>query len=83
MEETKQKKDKSKNKPEQDNAIVSKVKTFYTNISSEFKRIIWPTKELLMKQTVVVIIICIIIGAIIFGMDTGLAYVLQFVAGFI
>jgi len=60
---------KAKSKKEEKNVIISRLQTFYTNISSEFKKIIWPKKEELVKQTVVVIVICGLFGAIIFGMD--------------
>ena len=83
MDDKKQDKGKVKIKRDNKNSLLLKVKTFFTNISAEFKKIIWPAKDVLVKQTVVVIVICAIIGAIIFGMDTGLASVLKFVAGFI
>ena len=57
--------------------------TFFTNIKSEFKRIIWPKREELVKQTFVVIVVCFLFGLIIFGMDTVLAALLKFVAGVI
>ena len=60
---------KAKPKKEEKNVIISKLQTFYTNISSEFKKIIWPKKEELAKQTVIVIVICGLFGAVIFGMD--------------
>jgi len=60
---------KAKSKKEGKNVIINKLQTFYTNISSEFKKIIWPKKDELAKQTVIVIVICGLFGAIIFGMD--------------
>ena len=42
---------------------------FFNNISSEFRKIVWPSRSELIKQTVVVIIISLVIGALIFGMD--------------
>jgi len=65
------------------NAIKEKFMTFFTNIKSEFKRIIWPKREELVKQTFVVIVVCFLFGLIIFGMDTVLAALLKFVAGVI
>jgi len=62
-------------------ALIDKFKTFYTNIKSEFKKIIWSKKEELAKQTLIVIVICLIFGLVIFGMDTALAAVLKLVAG--
>jgi len=60
---------KAKPKKEDKNVIISKLQTFYTNISSEFKKIIWPKRDELAKQTVIVIVICGLFGAVIFGMD--------------
>ena len=79
MDELSTQKSKPKNKPNESN----KVETFYTNLKAEFLKITWPKREELTKQTVIVIILCAIIGAIIFGMDTGLGSVLQFVADLI
>ena len=74
---------KKGDKQAKENIIVSKVKSFSTNIASEFKRIVWPKKEELAKQTLIVIVICAIFGFVIFGMDAGFAAVLRVFAGFI
>ena len=62
------------------NALTEKLKSFYTNIRAEFKKIIWPKKEELAKQTVIVIILCFIFGLLIFGMDTAFAALLKLAA---
>ena len=64
-------------------SIINKLKEFYTNIKAEFKKIIWPKRDELIKETLVVIVMCAIFGIIIFGMDTGLAVILKLVAGII
>lgn len=47
----------------------------------EFKKITWPTKPEVIKQTITVIITCAIIGVIIFGMDFSFNAVLsQFIS---
>ena len=43
----------------------------------EFKKITWPTKPEIIKQTVTVIITCAIIGVIIFGMDYSLNFAMS------
>ena len=63
--------------------LIEKIKTFYTNLKSEFIKIIWPKRDELAKQTLVVIVICAIFGLVIFAMDTGLAAILKLVAGII
>ncbi len=37
---------------------------------SEFKKVVWPTKKQLLNNTVVVIAALIVVGLIIFGLDT-------------
>ena len=37
---------------------------------SEFKKVIWPTKKQLLNNTLIVIIALVIIGLIIFGLDS-------------
>ena len=46
----------------------------------EFQKITWPTKKELVKQTITVMITCVIIAIIIFGMDFSLNWLLtQFI----
>ncbi len=48
----------------------SKLKTFIKELRGEFSKIIWVSKEELLKQTITVICVSIIVGVIIFGMDS-------------
>ena len=59
------------------------VKKFFTDIFSEFKKIIWPNRSELIKKTTTVIITSGIFGAVIVGYDTifGVAY--RFLLGLI
>ena len=46
------------------------VKTsFFKGVKNEFKKIIWPNKDTLIKETIAVIIISIIVGIIIAILD--------------
>ena len=49
----------------------TKKKSTFADYRAEFKKIIWPTGPELRKQTITVIITCIIISAIIFGLDSA------------
>ena len=62
-----QKKDKKKEK---------KKKNLWKNLKAEFKKIIWPDKQSLFRQTVSVLITSIILGIIIFGLDKLIVFVL-------
>lgn len=57
----------------------SKIKTFFGNLKGEFKKIVWPSRQELGKQTLVVIVISLLMGVIIFGMDSVLKLILAFV----
>jgi len=47
----------------------SKFKEFFKGLKAEFRRIVWPTKEDLARQTVAVVITSIILGLIIAFLD--------------
>lgn len=49
--------------------------SFFSLHKAEFKKITWPTKKELVRQTFIVLSLSIIVGAIIFGYDMGLGFV--------
>ena len=46
-----------------------KKKGFFKGIKSEFGRILWPDKETIFKETVAVVIVTVILGLVIAGLD--------------
>ncbi|MFO7611812.1 MAG: preprotein translocase subunit SecE [Clostridia bacterium] len=46
---------------------------FFKEIAQELKKVVWPTREQLVKNTVTVITVCAIIGIIIWLFDWGLS----------
>lgn len=46
---------------------------------AEFKKVVWPTKKQLFNNTLLVIAALVIVGLIIFGLDTLFAYLAKFV----
>ena len=56
----------------------SKITKFWSGVKSEFKKITWPDKDALIKQSIAVVIISVIIGAIITILDFGLQYGVDF-----
>ena len=48
-----------------------KKKSWFKGLKAEFKKIIWPDKKTLVKQTVAVITCSVILGAIIAVIDVG------------
>lgn len=49
-------------------------KSFFKGIKSEFKKIIWPDKEQLAKQSVAVVAISVVLGIIISVIDLGIKF---------
>ena len=51
---------------------------FFRGVKAEFKKITWPDKEHLLKQSVAVVAISIVLGAIIAVLDLILQYAVDF-----
>lgn len=49
-------------------------KSFFKGVKSEFKKITWPGKKLLAKETAAVVIISVIMGAFIALVDLAIKY---------
>lgn len=64
-----------------DSESASLKRSFFTELKGEFRKIIWPDKKLLGKQSVAVIIAAIIIGCIIAALDWLMQIGLSFIIG--
>ena len=60
---------------------VKKKGGFFRSLKAEFKKIVWPDKETIMKETTAVVVVTVILGAIIalldFVIKTGLDKLIQ------
>lgn len=52
--------------------------SWFTGLQAEFHKIVWPDKKSLGKQTVAVIVVSVILGAIIAVLDMGIQYGIDF-----
>ena len=52
---------------------------FFKGISCELKKVTWPTKKELFKMVLSVLIVCVVIGGIIFGIDTLLQLLVDWI----
>ena len=57
----------------------SKLVKFWNGVKAEFKKIVWPDKEDLLKQSVAVVIISVVVGAIVTVLDFGMQYGIDFI----
>ena len=56
-----------------------KISDFWKGIKTEFKKIVWPTKDDIIKQTIAVITSSVVIGVIISILDFIFKVLLNFV----
>ena len=54
-------------------------KSWFKGLKAEFKKIIWPDKDSLVKQSAAVVVITIILGAVIAVLDTVIKYGIDFI----
>lgn len=64
-----------------ENESTSLKRSFFTELKGEFRKIIWPDKKLLGKQSVAVILAAIVIGCIIAAIDWLMQIGLSFIIG--
>ncbi len=50
--------------------IFRRIGKFFKSTKSEFKKVTWPTKKQLLNNTAIVVAALVIIGLVIFGLDT-------------
>ena len=63
-----------------ENGTVAK-KSWIEGLKEEFRKIIWPDKEEITKQTVAVIATSVVVGILIAVIDTILKYGIDFIVG--
>ena len=51
--------------------------SFSQEVKSEFKKIIWPSKESLTKESVAVIVTTIVLGGVVALLDLGIQYLIN------
>lgn len=57
----------------------SKLVKFWNGVKAEFKKITWPDKDDLIKQSFAVVVISVVVGAIITVLDFGIQYGVDFI----
>ena len=55
--------------------------SFFKGLKAEFKKIIWPEKNDVLKQSVAVVCISVVLGAIIAILDFAIQYGVDFLTG--
>ncbi len=61
--------------------ILKRIALFFRDYKSEAKKIVWPTLNEVLKNTGIVIIMCLLVGALIWLVDLGLGTLLDWILG--
>ena len=59
--------------------VFSKISDFFTGVKAEFGKIIWPTKDDIIKQTTAVVVVSAICCALIAVLDFAFGYGVNFI----
>ena len=59
--------------------ILQRIGLFFRDYKSEVKKIVWPGFSDVVKNTIIVLVVCLIVGAFIWLLDWGLASLIKFV----
>lgn len=51
---------------------------FFDGVKAEFKKIVWPDKDILLKQSIAVVAISVVMGAVIALLDTIFQFGIDF-----
>lgn len=56
----------------------SKKESWFAGLKSEFRKIVWPTKQSLARQTAAVVVVSVVLGLVITLLDTIIQYGVSF-----
>ena len=56
-------------------------KSWFKGLQAEFKKVIWPDKKTLARQTTAVVAVSVVLGVIIAVVDALLSYGIKFLVG--
>lgn len=66
---------------ETENVDKAPKQSWFTGLSAEFKKIIWPDKKSLVRQTTAVVAVSVVLGLIIALLDFAIQYGVDFLVG--
>ncbi|MBL7999734.1 MAG: preprotein translocase subunit SecE [Candidatus Kapabacteria bacterium] len=58
--------------------MVAQLKSFFSDVSKEMKKVSWSTREQLQESTIVVAVTCVIISVFVMLIDLGMTQIVKF-----
>lgn len=71
--------DKKSDKKDKKPSVFSRIAKYFRECKSEIKKIVWPTPKATFRNMGIVLVVLIVIGLFIYGLDTGLIALLKLV----
>jgi preprotein translocase subunit SecE len=59
--------------------IFMKLVKFAKEVRSELKKVLWPTRNQVINNTIIVLLVCLLVGGVIWIFDAALGYVYRLV----
>lgn len=59
--------------------IFKRIGSYFRDVVSEIKKIVWPAPKATFKNTGIVLMAMIVVGLVIFGVDSGLHYLFKMI----
>ena len=66
-------------KAEKKAGFLKKITRYFRDLKSEYKKIVWPTKNQIVNNTLVVLAVVIVVGILVAGLDALLSLVVRLV----
>ena len=73
------KSDKKSDKKDKKPSVFSRIAKYFRECKSEIKKIVWPTPKATFRNMGIVLVVLLVLGLFIYGLDTGLIALLKLV----
>ena len=73
------KSDKKSDKKDKKPSVFSRIAKYFRECKSEIKKIVWPTPKATFRNMGIVLVVLLVLGLFIYGLDTGLLALLKLV----
>lgn len=60
-------------------SIFNKLTRFAKDVHSELKKVLWPTRNQVITNTIIVLVVCLLLGGVIWILDGVLGYIYKLV----
>ncbi len=57
--------------------FIAKAKRFFRDVKGEFKKIVWPGKKQIINNTIIVLVVIVISGIFVGGLDILVSYLVK------